>query len=466
MKHTFANRELLVAGLIFLLLLGGSVQGLAESLFDSPSRFDPIDEPVFDDARDAGVETEQESESLLEALLLKDSRYTLGYELSLGTEPDPEIITHYAYFRQETRHLLSDNLFFKLDGRLMVLPKGDHRADAKAKNLLLTPRLRELYVQAGFDKFSIKLGQQIVVWGKADAAIITDVVSPRDTSEFIFIELEDARFGQPMLATDIYTDHGNLFVFISPHPLTDRAPADDTRYDRQLPGTDLFAVKTDDLTCSDVEYGVRWEAFFEKTDVSLMAGRFFANTAVYDVAPSYDSEGKPILIESCPSYAMMGMAATHAKGSFLFTAESAFKHELALQGLDALQGYVAVKKNIFDVSLGVHYNANDRYQVSVEVSHRYVPGSMKHLAVTDKNSTAGYFTLTKDFLHQTLAAEYMVYYHIQNQNAVHQFRLTRDVTDNFQIIAAGGFFNIRDEESVLWAYKDEDRLTMEIKYFF
>ncbi len=466
MKHTFANRGVLIAGLILLFSLGGIGQGFAESLFDSPSRFDPIGEPVFDDDQGSGVETEQESESQLEALLLRDSRFTLGYELSIGTEPDPEIITHYAYFRQETDHLFSDNLFFKLDGRLMALPKGDHRAEAKAKNLLLTPRLRELYVQAGFDKFSITLGQQIVVWGKADAAIITDVVSPRDTSDFIFIELEDARFGQPMLATDIYTDHGNLFVFISPFPLTDRMPARDTRYDRQLPGMDLFAVKTEELICSDVEYGVRWEAFFEKTDLSLMAGRFFANTAVYGVAPSYDGPGKPVLMESYPSYAMMGMAVTHAKGGFLFTAESAFKQDLALQGLEPLQGYVTVKKNLFDVSLGARYNANDRYQVSVEVSHRYIPGSMKHLAFTDKNSTAGYFTLTKDFWHQTLTAEYMLYYHIQDQNAVHQFRLTRDVTDNFQVIAAGGFFHIRDEESTLWAYKDEDRLTMEIKYFF
>jgi hypothetical protein len=163
---------------------------------------------------------------------------------------------------------------------------------------------------------------------------------------------------------------------------------------------------------------------------------------------------------------MVGMAATHAQGSFLFTAESAFKHELALQGLDAWQRYVMVKKNLFDVSLGVQYNANDRYQVSVEISHRYVPGSMKNLDFTDKNSTVGYFTLAKDFLHQTLAAEYMLYYHVQEQNAVHQFRLTRDVTDNFQFIASAGIFNIRDEKSALWVYKDEDRLTMEIKYFF
>ena len=84
----------------------------------------------------------------------------------------------------------------------------------------------------------------------------------------------------------------------------------------------------------------------------------------------------------------------------------------------------------------------------------------------DKNSTVGYFTLTKEFWHQPLTAEYMLYYHIQDQNAVHQFRLTRDVTDNFQDIAAGGFFHIRDEESALWAYKDESRLIVEVKYFF
>ena len=43
----------------------------------------------------------------------------------------------------------------------------------------------------------------------------------------------------------------------------------------------------------------------------------------------------------------------------------------------------------------------------------------------DKNSTVGYFTLTKEFGTNPSPPNICLYYHIQDQNAVHQFRLTR-----------------------------------------
>lgn len=456
---------------------------------ENPSSFDPDDDPLkeenilpfdpdsellkgevlssFDRDVDSNEKGYKYPVSDIMEELLKDSRFTLGYELSLGTASGPEVITNNFYVRQETQALFLNNLFFKFDGRVLLLSGNDHRAEAEDRDVAVEEHLREFYIQAGFERFSIRLGKQIVVWGKADTAVITDVVSPRDNSDFIFIKLEDSRLGQMMLSTDIYTSCGNLFFFLSPEPLTDREPDRDTRYYREFLERDAFTVNTEELSFSHVEYGARWEKTFGKTDLSLMAGRFFSNGAVYDFSGSLDSSsGKQLINETFIPYKMAGMAASHAKGNYLLKVESAFKKDFALQGVDGLQRYVPEKKDLFDISLGTEYNANEKYRLSLELSHRYIPGGMAHIPLYDKNSTACYFTFVKDFLNQTLTFEYMFFHHIQEQNAFHHFRLTRDVTDNFQVMGSWAFFNIQDNSSTLWPYKEEDRFTMEMKYYF
>lgn len=467
--------------------------------FDNLSSFDSGVNPAPPEMSQKPEISKPKCDEDLMDKLRNSSRFTLGYELSFGTASRPDLIANNLYIRQETQGLFYKNLFFKFDGRVLLLPENDHRAEARDKELVLEEHLREFYLQAGFDNFSVRFGRQIVVWGKADAAIITDVVSARDNSDFIFIKLEDSRVGQMMLSTDIYTTLGNIFLFISPEPPTDIEPDKGTRYYRQFPGTEEFVVTEKASSFSDIEYGTRWARSFEKTDLSFMAGRFFSNRAIYvsdlsrisGLSPDFftlssdklESDAKSfdkfffdaqsgqtsineVVNHTVKPFKMAGIAASHARENILFKVESAFKRDFPLQGMDENQNYIAEAKDLLDLSLGVEYNANDRYHLSFELSHRYITGKLNHLPFDDRNSTASYFTFTKEYLNQTLEFEYMLYHHIQERNTFHHFRLTRDVTDNFQIIGSLAFFNIQDEASNLWYYKDEDRISVEMRYYF
>ena len=61
-----------------------------------------------------------------------------------------------------------------------------------------------------------KAGKQIVVWGKADAAVVTDIMSPRDLTELVFTSLEDARLGQQMLILDHFSANSQWSVVFNP----------------------------------------------------------------------------------------------------------------------------------------------------------------------------------------------------------------------------------------------------------
>ncbi|MBF0452114.1 MAG: hypothetical protein HQK75_15540 [Candidatus Magnetomorum sp.] len=443
----------------------------ASSSFDSDDTlFDQEETTLFESEASSWIEDdvlrnqEKENPSLFQRIFLKDSRFTLGHEFSFGLNLKPDAITNNTYIRQELQTLLHDTLFLQCDARLRVMFENDHRAEAQKKDLLTESSLRELYLQLGFENFSIKLGKQIVIWGKADTGIITDVVSPRDTSDFIFIRLEDSRFGQTMLSSTVYTDFGRYFFFIAPKPLTDKEPDEGTRY--YIPFQGLFIMEEIKPENADIEYGSRWEKTFGKTDVSLMTGRFFSNTGIYQFSGIDFFSRKPRLQKKYHAYEMIGMAASHVKDSFLFKIEAAYKRNYSLQGLNFSDWVFPEQKNLMDVSVGTEYNANDRYQVSVELAHRHINGNMKGLPFDKKNSTTLYCIITKNFFNQTVNTEYLFYYHIQESNAFHQLRLTRDVTDNFQIITSFAFFDSQDDQSLLWFFKDEHRLTVDINYYF
>jgi hypothetical protein len=437
-----------------------------DSLFD--------DDAIFDDDAAIGDEfSVQEKENKRRDYLwygnqlLKDSRFTLGYEFSNNLVMKPSFVTHDTYLRTEIQTLLLDTLFFQFDGRMNCYFDNDHRTQAHNKSILTNTHLRELFFQYGFDQFNITIGRQIVVWGKADTQVITDVVSPRDNTDFIFIKLENARFGQFMLSSDIYTQWGNLFIFISPKPLTDREPDKGTQYYIDIPGMDQVITTEDKLTYADTEYGIRWKQNLGKIDLSLMAGYFFDNVYIYHSSDIDFIKKKLIFEKKYHSYEMIGMATSYVSGAYLFKIEAAFKNRLSFQTADIEKLEIdAIQKDIVDFGFGIDYNANGRYQISGEISNRFICGSTQDILFTNNNSTALYTTFSKNFYNETLSFEYIFFYHIQEQNNFHQFHLTHDITDNFQMISSCTFFSIKDKESLLWFYRNEDRLSVEFRYYF
>jgi hypothetical protein len=440
-----------------------------DSDFDDDSMIDDdavfIDDALFHDKE--SIPKNERADPGFFYQLLNDSRFTLGYEFSNNLVMKPSFITHDTYLRSEIQTLLSDNLFFQFDGRTNCFFDNDHRTQSHNKSLFIDSNLRELFFQKGFGQFNITFGRQIVVWGKADTQIITDVVSPRDNSDFIFIQLENSRFGQLMLSSDIYTKWGNFFIFVSPKPLTDNEPEKGTQYYLEIPGLIQITIRDDKPTFADTEYGIRWKQNLNKVDISFMAGYFFENTSIYHFSGIDYIKKKQVVEKIYHTYEMIGLAASYVSGAYLYKIETAFKKRMSFQIFDIKQFNIgAVDKDILDLGIGVEYNANGRYQISGEISNRFIPGNTERLLYTDKNSTSIYTTFSKDFYNETVAFEYIFFYHVQDQNNFHQFRLTREIKDNFQLIASSTFFSMKDKESLLWFYRNEDRLSVEFRYYF
>lgn len=464
-KLTPAAVHLFLRFCLCMIFLWGIIR--VDGVCFAQSGFDDDEDPVFES--DIKIEipaAAPEKEKTFLDRFMDDSILTLSHAFSYGTDSPEKVIDNVTSCRLEYGALVGEQLFFKFDGKAALHIKNDHVAEAKEKDLYPDAAVRELYLKPGFEKFNLAFGKQVVIWGKADTAAITDVVAPRDQRRFLFTELEDARLGQWMISGTYFQKEWKTFLFLAPLPQTDETPDRNTRYYRQLFDESIVSVTEDEPDFGDMEFGIKVDAVVSKTDISIMAGRFYTNAGVYDYS-GITSDSRLGYKEVFPSFLMAGAAVSHAWKNFIFKAEAAYKNDDALQGVTAGGLYTCEKRDIFDAAVGVEYNANDKYEVTLEISNRFIVFGTGGLAPgTDENSTALYATVSKHFFNQTLDIEYTIYQHLQEKNRFQQFKVTYDLTDNIILKADYTFFNITDSGSQLWPYRREDRIGFEISFYF
>jgi len=63
--------------------------------------------------------------------------------------------------------------------------------------------LREAYMDLYSDKVDVRTGKQQIIWGQADGVFITDIVSPKNLTEFLLWDFNEIRMGVTAVKTKI-----------------------------------------------------------------------------------------------------------------------------------------------------------------------------------------------------------------------------------------------------------------------
>ncbi len=166
--------------------------------------------------------------SLLSALLLTllatapalaqfDDRLSLGgsYEFYSGLRlaDAPDFLT----VRNRAELLLA----FDYDrGRIVLRPRLDY--DALGERL--GGDLREAYIDVFFSRVDLRLGRQLVVWGKTDGTFVTDLLAPLDLREFLAQPFDDLRLGVTAANATLYAGDVRITGIAIPRRPTTRLP--------------------------------------------------------------------------------------------------------------------------------------------------------------------------------------------------------------------------------------------------
>jgi len=338
--------------------------------------------------------------------------------------------------------------------------------DIHVKNL----ELRDTYIQGNLTQhLDIKVGRQIVVWGKSDNLRVCDVLNPLYLREVGMTDIRDLRLPVTMARLDYYWSNWNISGMAIPEIRFNDLPVyggDFYFQDRPFPDEE---IPEDGI--ENMEYALAINGIFSGWDISF----YYAD--IYDDAPYLYLESvdlispgpppvyQPNLVLKHARLDMFGTAYNLALGNWLIKAEAA--HFRGLQFFNTPdQTYSRT-----DILAGIEYSGFREITLSFEALNRHLhdydealeesPSSVK------QNESQYAARLTKDWLNETLtltllASAYGVDF---MSGSFERFALEYDLTDAFAI--NGGLVLYQSGDTPEFEnIGDSDRIFLELRYSF
>ncbi len=174
-------------------------------------------------------------------------------------------------------------------------------------------RVRELYWRTDRGPVSLRLGRQLIVWGRADGLNPTDNLSPRDLTLLVPNDA-DQRHGQDTASATLRSGLGDLTLLWMPHAASHTLPLP------QTPGLSYRTARPP----SQPQWAIKWEGRGQGIDGSV--SYFRGHDPLPDLSIQADTaSGVDILLRNQPAR-ILGADLSVAQGDLVWRAEAAWLH--------------------------------------------------------------------------------------------------------------------------------------------
>ncbi|MCP4695895.1 MAG: hypothetical protein GY862_03450 [Gammaproteobacteria bacterium] len=313
----------------------------------------------------------------------------------------------------------------------------------------------EAYLQGSLAKhLDLKIGRQIVVWGKSDNLRVSDVLNPLDGRERGMVDIEDLR--RPLFMSKLDYYHGNWNVSaLAIHEIRfNKTPVYGSDYYPFARPQPPEAVP--DSGGANTEYALALNGIFSGWDLALYRARFFDDQPYRATLPGGAGELRHSRLT------MTGLAANIAMGNWLFKGEAARFDDVRYTELPG----EANKRS--DFLLGVEYTGFHDTALSLEAVNRHLHLSASNLAdvnLKKRDEFQGAFRYQGDFMHSRLHLVLLAAVMGNGGGGFTRFTAAWDLADALTV--TGGLIVYRSGNTIPFnAIGDNDRLFAELKYSF
>ncbi len=306
--------------------------------------------------------------------------------------------------------------------------------------------LYDAYIEGSLtDKLDIKLGRQVVVWGRSDTIRITDVLNPLDNRRPGMVDIEDLRLPVGMAKFDYYIGDWR----ITPIAIIEQ------RFSKNPPAGSTYNSSPNSLpndkSYNDITPALSIGAEFSGWDIN-----FYASNLRDD--KGYLKDGKL----HHDKVKMFGTALNVLSGSWLFKTELAH-----FNGLKYAQDKTF---NRTDSLVGVEYNGIADTLISYDISLRKIEKYDNRLKnnplPVNRDTYQQAFRISSDFINATLHANYLIslFGKKLDEGGFQRAWIKYDISDG--IYANFGLVDYIGGSKLFNKVKDSDMLFTDINYNF
>ena len=337
----------------------------------------------------------------------------------------------------------------------------DEYTDEVRDNYETDLNLTETWLAGSLTSFlDLKVGRQIVVWGKSDNIRITDVLNPLDLREPGLTDIEDLRLPVCMSRVDYYFGSWNLGAFMihelrynqNPEFGSDFYPGDTPPPDQEDPEEGFGGA----------EYALALSGIFSGWDIAFYYADIVNDTFRPELTSVFPIPKTRLKHDRLDFY---GVALNVAWGNWLIKSEAAY-----WEGFRFFNTEDEIFSRI-DLLAGLEYSGFQDMTISLEVANRHVVDFDSQLEdspdeiVEDDIQSA--LRLTRSVYNETLEITLlaMIYGTGLDEGAVQRLSLDHDIDDAWRVrvgVVAYQAGNRPPFEHV----EDNDRVFLDLKYSF
>jgi hypothetical protein len=303
----------------------------------------------------------------------------------------------------------------------------------------------------------LKIGRQIVVWGKSDNIRVTDILNPMDKREPGMTDIEDLRLPVTMSRLDYSIDRWTLTGIVVHEVRFDKWPAYGSDY--YTSASLLPEEEKPGFSLENQELALAVNGTFSGWETSFYAAHFFDDSAHVELGP--DGEYKRVHAR----ITMLGTAASLARGNWLYKAEAAWFSGLEFAALPGEE------KSRLDVLAGVEYAGFTDTTIGLEAANRHLFGFCECLEAAPDSAKENDFQwalrISRDFFHERLETLLLVqaYEPLGQGGALERLEFTYDLSDHWE--AAAGIVLYQPGDKPALEDMDEcNRLFFRLHYAF
>ncbi len=334
--------------------------------------------------------------------------------------------------------------------------------------------LREAYLDIFFESVDLRIGKQQIIWGKADGVFITDIVSPKDLTEFLLRDFDEIRMGVTSLKADYYMGDNTFELVWIPRFTATMFPPEGSIWRPAMPAFPVQPVidhSKEDVRASleNSEVFAKYSALTALADFELMAGYAWDDDPTMHVVKQMDMSNPqhPVLtgITVFPEHHRLtigGGSFSTTLGPFVVRGEGAYYQGKYFNTTDPMVKESVVEKDYLHYLLGLDYTLLDWH-----LSGQFIQQAIldyDDAIDNDEYSNMATFLATKDFLNETLNVSFFMYYDINNEASLVRPKLTYDLADGFSVLLGANIFT--GSEGMFGQFDQNDMVYTQLKYSF
>jgi hypothetical protein len=326
--------------------------------------------------------------------------------------------------------------------------------------------LREAFLEYTGDKWGLKAGRQIIIWGRADGLKITDVISPMDLTEFLAQDYDDirmpvnaftlSRFGEnwdldlvcvPVFESYILPGKGNPWAI-------DPANGEE--------GIIIDPGEKPGLALENIEYGGKLSFYYSGIDFEFSALNTFNKMPVYSY---YVNDSTPDL-HLKPEYHRLGFIGagfSKSLSAFIIRGESAFYFGKRFSPCIEHFEEGLIQRNSINYLLGIDWYPGMEWTLTAQFSDEWITGYTDKIFLPEHNwvSTVG---VSKKVFHGNLKISSFAYIGLKEGDLFNRSSLDYALSDNIHLSLGLDWFH--GDSGLFGQYNKNSQVWVKAKYSF